>query len=107
MAIRALGLIETNGLVAQIEAADAMAKAAAVRLFTRENVESGLVTIMCEGELGAVNAAVEAGAAAARRIGQVASAHVIARPHEDLVTELEKLPPKGPVYKPSAGRHLK
>lgn len=105
MSIQALGMIETIGLVAQIEAADAMAKAAAVRLFARENAEAGLLTIMCEGELGAVNAAVEAGAEAARRVGSVASAHVIPRPHDDLKEQLEHIPPKGPPFKaPQGGR---
>lgn len=106
MPIHALGLIETNGLVTLIEAADAMAKAAAVRLFTRENVDSGLVTIMCEGELGAVRAAVDAGAEAARRVGNVVTAHVIPRPHDELSSELEKLPSQGPPYRPPRGRHL-
>lgn len=104
MSIQALGLIETNGLVALIEAADAMAKAAAVRLFTRENVDSGLVTIMCEGELGAVRAAVDAGAEAARRIGKVATVHVIPRPHEELAAKLEKLPPQGPPFRNPTGK---
>lgn len=106
MAIRALGMIETHGLVALIEASDAMAKAASVRLFTRDSVDAGLVTVMCEGELGAVKAAVEAGAAAARRVGEVAVAHVIPRPNEDLQEQLEKLPPMGPPYKPPAGQIL-
>ncbi len=106
MAIRALGLIETNGLVALIEASDAMAKAAAVRLCTRENAEAGLLTVMCEGELGAVKAAVDAGAEAARRVGTLVTAHVIPRPHEDLVEQIEKLPPMGPPYTPSQGKHL-
>lgn len=107
MPIRALGMIETYGLVTLIEAADAMAKAAAVRLFTRENVDSGMVTIMCEGELGAVRAAVDAGAEAARRVGKVAVAHVIPRPHEELSQELEGLPPMGPPYRAPQGRRLK
>lgn len=106
MSIQALGLIETIGLVAQIEAADAMAKAAAVRLFARENAEAGLLTIMCEGELGAVKAAVEAGAEAARRVGTVSAVHVIPRPHEDLQDQLEHIPPKGPPYKSMQGRRL-
>lgn len=106
MAIRALGMIETKGLVALIEASDAMAKAAAVRLFTRENVEAGYVTIMCEGELGAVNAAVEAGTAAARRIGEVLIAHVIPRPHDDLQDTLAHIPPQGPAYRNPQGRRL-
>ncbi len=107
MPIQALGLIETVGLVALIEASDAMAKAANVRLFTRENVEVGLVTIMCEGELGAVKAAIEAGSEAARRVGQVAAVHVIPRPHEELQALLERIPAQGPPYKPPAGRRLK
>ncbi|MBM3464169.1 MAG: BMC domain-containing protein [Armatimonadetes bacterium] len=107
MAIQALGMIETMGLVALIEAADAMAKAANVRLFTRENVEAGLVTIMCEGELGAVKAAVDAGADAARRVGQVTSVHVIPRPHEELQHQLERIPPQGPPYRNPTGRRLK
>lgn len=107
MAIKALGMIETQGLVALIEAADAMAKAAAVRLVTRENVDSGLVTIMCEGELGAVKAAVDAGAEAARRVGKVATVHVIPRPHEDVSDQIEKLPPMGPPFRAPQGRRLK
>jgi microcompartment protein CcmL/EutN len=106
MAIKALGMIETKGLVALIEAADAMAKAAAVRLLTRENVDSGLVTIMCEGELGAVKAAVEAGAEAARRVGTVATVHIIPRPHEDLQEQVEKLPQQGPPYRAPQGHRL-
>jgi len=100
-------MIETMGLVTLIEAADAMAKAAQVRLFTRENVEQGFVTIMCEGELGAVNAAVEAGAQAARRVGQVAAVHVIPRPHEDLQDQLAKIPAQGPPYRAPGGKRLK
>ncbi len=106
MPIQALGLIETKGLVALIEASDAMAKAANVRLFTRENVEQGYVTVMCEGELGAVKAAVEAGAEAARRIGEVLVAHVIPRPHEELQEELTRIPPQGPPYKAPGGKRL-
>lgn len=87
----ALGLIETRGLVALIEASDAMAKAAKVRIIGYEKIGSGLVTTMCRGEVGAVRAAVEAGAAAAQKVGEVIAVHVIPRPHNDL----EKYLPKG------------
>jgi ethanolamine utilization protein EutM len=107
MSLKALGLIETVGLVALIEASDAMVKAANVVLFTRENVEGGLLTIMCTGELGAVKAAVEAGAQAARRVGEVAAVHVIPRPHEDLQDALTALPPQGTPYRSPSGRRLK
>ena len=86
-----LGLIETKGLIALIEAADAMAKSANVQLEGYDQVGSGLVTVTVRGDVGAVTAAVDAGAAAARRVGDVISAHVIARPHPDL----EKLLPHG------------
>lgn len=78
----ALGLIETKGLVACIEAADAMCKAANVELIGYENVGSGLVTAMVKG--GAVNAAVDSGVEAAKRIGEVVTSRVIARPHNDI-----------------------
>ena len=80
----ALGLIETKGLVASIEAADAMCKAANVELIGYENVGSGLVTAMVKGDVGAVNAAVDSGVEAARRIGEVVTSRVIARPHNDI-----------------------
>ena len=80
----ALGLIETKGLVACIEAADAMCKAANVELIGYENVGSGLVTAMVKGDVGAVNAAVDSGVEAAKRIGEVVSSRVIARPHNDI-----------------------
>lgn len=86
----ALGLIETKGLVASIEAADAMAKAANVTIVGTEKIGSGLVTIMVRGDVGAVKAAVDAGAAAAQRVGEVVSTHVIPRPHTDLETLLEQ-----------------
>jgi len=82
--MEALGLIETRGLVASIEAADAMAKAANVKLIGYERVDAGLVTVMARGEVAAVKAAVEAGAAAARKLGEVVAAHVIPRPHENV-----------------------
>lgn len=98
MAGEALGLIETKGLIALVEAADAMAKSANVQLEGYDQVGSALVTVTVRGDVGAVSAAVEAGAAAARRVGEVISAHVIARPHPDL----EKLLPKGHGKSPRA-----
>ena len=82
--MEAIGLVETKGLVAAIEAADAMVKAANVRLISKEYVGSQLVTIIVTGEVGAVKAATEAGATAAKRIGNVVSVHVIPRPHGDV-----------------------
>lgn len=76
----ALGLVETKGLVAAIEAADAMVKSANVQLVGCEKIGSGLVTVMVRGDVGAVKSAVEAGAAAAKAVGQVQSCHVIPRP---------------------------
>jgi ethanolamine utilization protein EutM len=86
----ALGLIETRGLVGAIEAADAMVKAANVKLLGREQIGGGLVTVMVRGDVGAVKAATDAGAAAAGKIGEVVSVHVIPRPHEDVETILIK-----------------
>lgn len=80
----ALGLIETKGLVGAIEAADAMVKAANVYLIGREFVGGGLVTVMVRGDVGAVKAATDAGAAAAQRVGELISVHVIPRPHGDV-----------------------
>ena len=82
--MEAIGLVETKGLVAAIEAADAMVKAANVRLISKEYVGSQLVTVIFTGEVGAVKAATEAGATAAKRIGNVVSVHVIPRPHGDV-----------------------
>ncbi|HMQ54144.1 MAG TPA: ethanolamine utilization microcompartment protein EutM [Anaerolineae bacterium] len=82
----ALGMVETKGLVAMIEAADAMVKSANVQLIGMEKIGSGLVTVMVRGDVGAVKAATDAGAAAAKRVGEVVSVHVIPRPHAD--TEL-------------------
>jgi len=79
----ALGMIETKGLVGAIEAADTMVKAANVRLIGYEKIGSGLVTVMVRGDVGAVKAATDAGAAAAERVGEVVSVHVIPRPHMD------------------------
>jgi ethanolamine utilization protein EutM len=80
----ALGMIETKGLVGAIEAADAMLKAANVELVGREQVGSGLVTVMVRGDVGAVKAATDAGAAAASRVGEVMSVHVIPRPQSEV-----------------------
>ena len=82
--MKALGMIETRGLVAAIEAADAMVKAANVTLACKERVGGGLVTVMVRGDVGAVKAATDAGAAAAERVGELISVHVIPRPHEEL-----------------------
>jgi ethanolamine utilization protein EutM len=80
----ALGMIETKGLVAAIEAADAMVKAASVSLMGTEKVGSGLVTVMVRGEVGAVKAATEAGSVAAKQLGELIAVHVIPRPHADV-----------------------
>ncbi|WBA81389.1 MULTISPECIES: propanediol utilization microcompartment protein PduA [Endozoicomonas] len=80
----ALGMVETKGLVGAIEAADAMVKAANVTLVGKENIGSGLVTIMVRGDVGAVKAATDAGAAAAERVGELVSVHVIPRPHSEV-----------------------
>ena len=77
-------MVETRGLVGAIEAADAMVKAADVRLIGKERIGSGLVTVMVRGDVGAVKASVDAGAAAARRIGELVAVHVIPRPHDDV-----------------------
>jgi len=87
----ALGMIETRGLIGMIEASDAMGKAAKVRLLGYEKIGSGLVTTLCRGEVGAVRAAVEAGAAAAQKVGELVSIHVIPRPHEGLEKYLKKV----------------
>ena len=82
--LQALGMIETKGLVGSIEAADAMVKAANVSLIGKVHVSGGLVTVMVRGDVGAVKAAVDAGAAAAERVGELLSIHVIPRPHSDV-----------------------
>jgi ethanolamine utilization protein EutM len=84
MAKLALGLIETKGLVGSIEAADAMVKAANVTLIGKEQIGGGFVTVMVRGEVGAVKAAVDAGAASARKVGELISVHVIPRPHDEV-----------------------
>lgn len=82
--MQALGMIETKGLVASVEAADAMVKAANVTLIGKVHVGGGLVTVMVRGDVGAVKASVDAGAAAAERVGEVVSIHVIPRPHDEV-----------------------
>ncbi|WP_418964853.1 ethanolamine utilization microcompartment protein EutM [Cetobacterium sp.] len=88
--LNALGMIETRGLVAAIEAADAMVKAANVTLIGKELVGGGLVSVLVRGDVGAVKAATDAGAAAADRIGELISVHVIPRPHSDVEAILPK-----------------
>ena len=91
MALEALGMVETRGLVAAIEAADAMCKAANVTLVGTEKIGSGLVTVMVRGDVGAVKAAVESGADAAARLGELVATHVIPRPHADVEKILPSL----------------
>ncbi|MEE0943902.1 MAG: BMC domain-containing protein [Clostridia bacterium] len=90
MVQEALGMVETRGLVASVEAADAMVKAANVVLIGTEKIGSGLVSVMVRGDVGAVKSAVEAGAAAASKLGELIAVHVIPRPHGDV----EKILPK-------------
>ncbi len=89
MTQEALGMVETRGLTAAIEAADQMCKAANVALVGTEKIGSGLVTVMVRGDVGAVKSAVEAGSAAASRLGELIATHVIPRPH----TDVEKILP--------------
>ena len=90
MAMEALGMVETRGLVAAIEAADAMVKAAEVVLIGTEKIGSGLVSVMVRGDVGAVKAATEVGGNAAAKLGELVAVHVIPRPH----TDVEKILPK-------------
>lgn len=90
----ALGMVETRGLVPAVEAADAMVKAANVKLVSYEKVGSGLVTVLVRGDVAAVRAATDAGAANARKVGELVSVHVIPRPHKDLDEVLPIAPPK-------------
>ena len=91
MALEALGMVETRGLVAAIEAADAMVKAANVELIGTEKIGSGLVSVMVRGDVGAVKAAVEAGSSSAGSLGEVIATHVIPRPHNDVEKILPSL----------------
>ncbi len=90
MSLEALGMVETRGLIGSIEAADAMVKAANVVLAGKEYIGAGYVTVLVRGDVGAVKAATDAGAAAARRVGELISVHVIPRPH----AEVEKILPR-------------
>ena len=90
MNTNALGMIETKGLVGAIEAADAMVKSANVQLVGKEQVGGGLVTVMVRGDVGAVKAATDAGAAAAEKVGELISVHGIARPHTEVDANLPK-----------------
>ncbi len=91
MSLEALGMVETKGFVGAVEAADAMVKAANVQLVGKEYIGAGFVTIFVRGDVGAVKAATDAGAAAARRVGELVSVHVIPRPH----SEVERVLPTG------------
>ena len=91
MAADALGMVETKGLIGSIEAADAMVKAANVVLIGKEYIGAGYVTVLVRGDVGAVKAATDAGAAAARRVGELVSVHVIPRPHSEVDRILPKL----------------
>ena len=91
MAQLALGMVETRGLTAAIEASDAMTKAAEVTLIGTEKIGSGLVTVMVRGDVGAVQAAVETGADMASKLGELVAAHVIPRPHDDVESILPKI----------------
>ena len=101
MDTNSLGMIETKGLIGAIEAADAMVKSANVQLIGKEQVGGGLVTVMVRGDVGAVKAATDAGAAAAEKVGELISVHVIARPH----MEVDAILPKGRTqHTPPAGK---
>ena len=90
MSKEALGMVETRGLIGAIEAADAMVKAADVTLIGKEQIGSGLVTVMVRGDVGAVKASVDAGASAAKRVGDLYGVHVIPSPHDDVEGLLPK-----------------
>ena len=97
--LEALGMVETKGLIGAIEAADAMVKAANVVLIGKEYIGAGYVTVMVRGDVGAVKAATDAGAAAARRVGDLVSVHVIPRPHtevEQVLPKMKDVPPSVP-----------
>ena len=103
MNIEALGMIETKGFVGAVEAADAMVKAANVVLVGREYIGAGYVTVLVRGDVGAVKAATDAGAAAARRVGELVSVHVIPRPHRELEQVLESSGIVSPAAQLTAG----
>ncbi len=89
--MKALGMIETRGLVAAIEATDSMSKSAEVNILGLKEIGGGLVSVYVQGDVGAVKAAVDAGAASAKQIGEVVSVHIISRPNDDTVKVLEEL----------------
>ncbi|MCY4076639.1 MAG: BMC domain-containing protein [Acidobacteria bacterium] len=95
MSREALGLVETKGLVGSVEAADAMVKAANVVLIGKEYIGAGSVSVLVRGDVGAVKAASDAGAAAARRVGELVSVHVIPRPHDEVESMLPSAPREG------------
>ncbi|MCY3842266.1 MAG: BMC domain-containing protein [Acidobacteria bacterium] len=95
MSREALGLVETKGLVGSVEAADAMVKAANVEIIGKEYIGAGFVTVLVRGDVGAVKAATDAGAAAARRVGELVSVHVIPRPHDEVESLLPGAPRQG------------
>jgi ethanolamine utilization protein EutM len=101
--MEALGMIECRGLVAMIEAADAMVKSANVKLVGYEKVDAGLVTAIVRGEVGAVKAAIEAGSAAARKVGEVVSTHIIPRPHGEVEDGLSVVRTGETTRKPISG----
>jgi ethanolamine utilization protein EutM len=98
----ALGMVETKGLIGSVEAADAMVKAANVSLIGKEYIGAGYVTVLVRGDVGAVKAATDAGAAAARRVGELISVHVIPRPHSDVERVLPVQPPDAAANNPAA-----
>ena len=101
----ALGMVETRGFIGSVEAADAMVKAATVSLLGSEYIGAGYVTVLVRGDVGAVKAATDAGAAAARRVGELVSVHVIPRPHAEVERVLpnpQPAPPAGPSSKPKS-----
>ncbi len=100
MSQEALGMVETRGFVGSVEAADAMVKAANVILIGKEYIGAGYVTVFVRGDVGAVKAATDAGAAAARRVGELVSVHVIPRPHQ----EVEKILPGAQIQKKTSGK---
>ncbi len=100
MSLEALGMVETKGLVGAVEAADAMVKAANVVLVGHEYVGAGYVTVLVRGDVGAVKAATDAGAAAARRVGELITVHVIPRPHQE-VEKVLPAPPAPPAASPA------
>jgi ethanolamine utilization protein EutM len=102
---KAIGMIETRGLIGSIEAADSMLKAADVRLVKQERIDAALVTVLIEGDVGAVQAAIEVGRAAAARVGELISAHVIPRPDEGIAKLTQKdIPINKPVVKGNGER---